>query len=286
MRTLTTVLALVLGMAVYATQLAATEEKPDEKVGVILVAQIQDLHLTDDQETKIAEIRKEYQPKVQEAAKDLRSVAKEEFEKIHGVLTADQQKKCEEIREERRESRGNRLSERLAHLEELDLTEAETAKLAEIRKDFRPRIEKTLTQLRGVLTDEQRTAREAALKAGKNRREVMAALKLTDDQKSKIEPICKEVRTLVREEMEKMRDVLSESQRERLRELREERRESVRHRRAHAIANFKELNLTDDQKTKIEEIRKEYRPKVQEAGNKLRATVREEVEGILKVIKD
>ena len=33
------------------------------------------------------------------------------------------------------------------------------------------------------------------------------------------------------------------------------------------------------------EIREEFRPKVQEAGNKLRATVREEVEAIVAVIK-
>jgi Spy/CpxP family protein refolding chaperone len=33
--------------------------------------------------------------------------------------------------------------------------------------------------------------------------------------------------------------------------------------RAHAIANFKDLNLTEDQKTKITDIRKEFRPKVQ-----------------------
>jgi Spy/CpxP family protein refolding chaperone len=50
-------------------------------------------------------------------------------------------------------------------------------------------------------------------------------------------------------------------------------------------ANLRELNLTDDQKTKIAEIRKEFRPKVQEAGNKLRGTVREEMEAIMAVIK-
>jgi hypothetical protein len=33
------------------------------------------------------------------------------------------------------------------------------------------------------------------------------------------------------------------------------------------------------------EIQKEYRPKVQEANNKLRATVRDEVEAIVAVLK-
>ena len=85
--------------------------------------------------------------------------------------------------------------------------------------------------------------------------------------------------------MEKIRDVLTEEQKEKLAELKEERQERVRDRMAHRIANLKDLNLTDEQKTKIADIRKEYRPKVHEAGNKLRATVREEVEAIVAVIK-
>jgi Spy/CpxP family protein refolding chaperone len=54
---------------------------------------------------------------------------------------------------------------------------------------------------------------------------------------------------------------------------------------AHRIANLKDLNLSEEQQTKIADIRKEYRPKVHEAGNKLRGTVREEVEAIIAVIK-
>ena len=50
-------------------------------------------------------------------------------------------------------------------------------------------------------------------------------------------------------------------------------------------ARIQDLNLTDEQKTQIRDIRKEYRPKVQEAGNKLRATAREEVEAIVAVIE-
>jgi hypothetical protein len=45
------------------------------------------------------------------------------------------------------------------------------------------------------------------------------------------------------------------------------------------------LNLTDEQKTKISDIRKEYRPKVHEAGNNLRATLGQEVEMIVAVMK-
>ena len=59
--------------------------------------------------------------------------------------------------------------------------------------------------------------------------------------------------------------------------MKEERKERVRDRWACRVANLSDLNLTDEQKTKIAEIRQEYRPKVHEAGNKLRAAAREEV---------
>jgi Spy/CpxP family protein refolding chaperone len=82
-----------------------------------------------------------------------------------------------------------------------------------------------------------------------------------------------------------MRDVLTEGQKEKVQEFKDERRERVRDRKAHMVANAKELNLTDEQKAKMMAIRKEFAPKVHEAGNKLRATVREEAEAILAVIK-
>src|SRR5262249_37474157 len=139
--------------------------------------------------------------------------------------------------------------------------------------------------LRGILTAEQRKAREEGLKAGKRRREVIASLNLTDEQKEKVEAVAKEVGTLVREELEKIRDVLTEGQKEKLQEFQAERRERVRDRMAHRIANHRDLNLTDEQKSQIAEIRKQYRPRVHEAGNKVRATAREEVELIVAVLK-
>jgi Spy/CpxP family protein refolding chaperone len=285
MRTLMAVVALVVGVAVLATLPAAAEQKADEKGAVGLAERMQDLHLTDQQEAKIADIRKEYKPKVQEAAKAVAADVKEELEKVRGVLTPDQRKTLEEAKDERKELRAERLCERLAHLEELDPTDAEVTKIMEIRKEFHPKIEKTMKELDGLLSDDQKKAREEGLKAGMKRGEIVASLKLTADQKAKVEAVGKEVCTLVREELEKMRDLLNEGQKEKLQEFKDERGETVRDRKAHAIANLKGLNLTDDQKTKIMEIRKEYRPKVHEAGNKLRATVREEVEAILGVIK-
>ena len=95
----------------------------------------------------------------------------------------------------------------------------------------------------------------------------------------------KEVGALVREEAEMIRDVLTASQKEQLQVGKSERREHVLDRMAHRIANLKDLNLTDEQKAQIADIRKEYRPKIHEAGNKLRGTVREEVEAVVVIIK-
>ena len=246
---------------------------------------LQDLKLTDEQEAKIADIRKDCRTKVQEVVKELAGVAREEVTKVRAVLTPEQQKKLQDLREERRERRAESLAERVAHLEELDLTDAEMAQVAEIRREYRPRAVKAMEGLKGILTEEQRKAREEGLKAGKRRREVIESLNLTGEQKEKVEAVAKEMATLVREEMEKIRDVLSEGQKEKLQEFQAERRERVRDRMAHRIANHRDLNLTDEQKAQIAEIRKEYRPKVHEAGNKLRAAVREELHMIVAVLK-
>jgi len=79
--------------------------------------------------------------------------------------------------------------------------------------------------------------------------------------------------------------VLNEEQQAKLPVLKDERRDRIRDRMAARIVNFKDLNLTADQKAKLQDIREAYRPKVHEAGNKLRATIREEVEAIVAVLK-
>jgi len=278
-------LVMLLVAALVCPGLWAGDEPKEKGVGKGLAERIQDLNLTDEQEAKIADIRKECKPKVQEAGKDLAAAVKEEEEKIGAVLTAEQKEKLQTSKEERKEQRHEGLAARIAHLRELDLTEDEVAKIQEIRKEFHPKIAKAMEGLHGILSDEQKKAREEALKAGKKRREVLASLNLTDDQKEKVAAVCKDLATLVREEMEKIRDVLTEEQQAKLPELKDERKERVRDKWAHRVANFKDLNLTDEQKTKIEDIRKEFRPKVHEAGNKVRAAVRDEIEMIVKVVK-
>jgi Spy/CpxP family protein refolding chaperone len=243
------VVALAVGVAVYAALPAAAEDKG--KAGGELAARIQDLNLTDEQEAKIAQIRKECQPKVQEAGKELAAALKDEVEKVRGVLTPEQRTKLEADKEERQEQRAEGLAERMAHLHELDLTEGERTKIGEIRQQYRPKIEQALKQLDGLLSDDQKKARQEALQAGKTRKEVLQSLKLTDEQREKVQAVGKEVATLVREEMEQVRDVLSAEQKEKLQELKDERAERVRDRRAHRIANLKDLNLSEDQKSQM-----------------------------------
>jgi Spy/CpxP family protein refolding chaperone len=282
MKTLVAVVVLTVEVMVCAALPAAAEDKaPGDSA-----ARIRDMNLTDEQEAKIADIRSEYRPKVQEANKELAGVVREEMDKVRAVLTPEQKTKLAAVKEERQEHRADGLAQRMAHLEELDLTEAEKAKIADIRKEYHPKMEKALQALQGLLTDDQKKARAAALKAGKKRREVLEALNLTGAQKEKLQAVARNVTTIVRAEMEQIRGVLSAEQKEKLQDLKEERRDRVRDRMAHRIANLKDLNLTEDQKSRIADIRKEYRPRVQEAGNKLRATVREEVEAFLAVIKD
>jgi Spy/CpxP family protein refolding chaperone len=285
MRTLMAVVVPAVGVLVYAALPAAGEQGSAERAGRGLAARLQDLDLTDEQEAKIKNIRKEHRPKVQKAARELAAVVKEEVDKVRGVLTPEQRTKLKAVKDERQKVRAEGLAERVGHLGQLDLTDDEVAKIREIHKDFRPKMEKVLRKLQGLLTDDQNKARQEALRAGKRRREVLEALNLTDEQKQKVQAIGKEVATLCRERMEKLRDVLSAGEKEKLQDLRKERKERVRDRMAHRIVNLKDLNLTEDQKVQIADIRKEYRPKVQEAGNKLRATIRDDIEAIVAVIK-
>jgi Spy/CpxP family protein refolding chaperone len=277
------VVAVTAGAVLYARDAQGTED--NSSLGQVSTETIVDLNLTDEQEAKIADIRKEWRPKVADAAKELDGLVREEVDKVRGILTPEQREKVQAMKELRKDHRASCLSHTVAHLEELDLTDSEKNQIAEIRKEVRPKIVQALEGLKGVLTDDQRTARADALKAGKSRREIRAALNLTDEQQQKLATVGKEVRSLVREEMDKIRGVLTEEQQQKLAEFREERRERVRDRIAAAVANHRDLNLTEEQKNQIMEIRKEFRPKIHEAGNKLRGAVREEVTSILDVLR-
>jgi Spy/CpxP family protein refolding chaperone len=260
------------------------EETQDERTKMLVVT-IQDIELTSDQESRIAAIRKEYGTKIKEDAKELKTLATQQLDRIRNVFTPEQRTKIQQIIAERREFKVESLAHTIASLQELDLTEAELTKIAEIRKEFRPRMEATVKQLDDLLTDAQKKARAEALKAGKTRREVLQALNLTSEQKTELDNIANELKDLVGNEVAKIRGVLTAGQRETLQDLRAERREMVRDRLAHQIANLRDLNLTDEQKATLMEIRQEYRPKIHELGNRLRTAIGEEVGKIVAVLK-
>ena len=112
------------------------------------------LKLSDEQVAKIAEIRKEHKAKVQEAGKELAAVVKEEADKVKDVLTAEQKQKLQAAKGERKEERHDRLAERCAHLEELDLTDAEKTKIGDIRKEYRPKVQEAGNKLRATVREE------------------------------------------------------------------------------------------------------------------------------------
>ena len=79
--------------------------------------------------------------------------------------------------------------------------------------------------------------------------------------------------------------MLTAGQKETLQDLRAERKELVRDRVAHQIPNLRDLNLTEQQKESLMSIRQEFRPKIQEAGNRLRSVIGEELGKIVDVVK-
>jgi Spy/CpxP family protein refolding chaperone len=296
MRTTHAVLALVLTMSFVVTVGAAqvvteepavvtTRDVQQSARPKMLVVSVQDIELTDEQEARIAAIRKEYGDKIKGDAKELKTLAAQQVDRIRNVFTPEQRSKIQDIIAQQKEFKEESLAHAIANLKELDLTEAELAKIREIRNAYRPKMDEAIKQLDGLLTEDQKKAREAALKAGKTRREVLQALNLTSAQRAELENIADDLKNLVGNEAEKIRGVLTATQRETLQDLREERRDMVRDRLAHQIANLNELNLTDEQKATLRNLRQEYRPKLQELGNQLRTSIGEEVGKIVAVLK-
>jgi Spy/CpxP family protein refolding chaperone len=281
MRILSVCLMFVAAVALSA-RVFADEQKTQERGGMQerLAEKIADLNLSEEQEAQIAEIRQVFRPMVLDAAKELGTVIRDEVTKVRAVLTPEQEEMLQSLRVERRAHRAESLAERIAHLEDLQLTDSEMSKIEAIRSEFRPKLVNALKELHGILTDQQREVREKALAAGKSHREVWSSLSLTDEQKAKVKDVAQQLGTLLREELANIASVLTPEQQGMVATFAQERREQARDWFAYMVANLKELNLTDQQKTKIAEIRKEYRPLIQQAADNLRATVRGELKMI------
>jgi Spy/CpxP family protein refolding chaperone len=113
----------------------------------------------------------------------------------------------------------------------LNLTDDQKAKLAELKKAYAPKLKAAHEKFDNVLTAEQKKAREDAMKeatdAKKSRREVfqagMAAVKFTDEQKAKRAEALKGIEALNKEISDKVTKLLTPEQQEILKKAREAR---------------------------------------------------------------
>ena len=86
----------------------------------------------------------------------------------------------------------------------ITLSAEQMTKLAEVMKEYEPKLEELHKKQANILTDEQKKARQEAMKAAKAagkkgkeaKADVDAAVKLTDDQKKQQEEVAKETKEL------------------------------------------------------------------------------------------
>jgi Spy/CpxP family protein refolding chaperone len=106
----------------------------------------------------------------------------------------------------------------------LDLSQDQKDKLGKIKDDFEAKRQTIQDKLADLLTEDQKQAAKEAMdsakNAGKKGREVYASveasIKLTDEQKQKMEPIGKELQDMVKESLKQVTDVLTPEQKEKL----------------------------------------------------------------------
>lgn len=109
-------------------------------------------------------------------------------------------------------------------VEGLDLNEDQKEKLGKVRDDFEAKRQAIHEKLADLLTEDQkqiaRDAIESAKQSGKKGREAYqsleASLKLTDEQKQKMEPLGKELQNLVNDTLKQVTEVLTPQQKETL----------------------------------------------------------------------
>ena len=109
-------------------------------------------------------------------------------------------------------------------VEGLDLSEDQKEKLGKVRDEFEAKRQAVYEKIADVLTEDQKQiakdGMESAEQSGKKGREIYqsleASLKLTDEQKQKMEPIGKEFQSLVNDAMKQVTEVLTPEQKEKL----------------------------------------------------------------------
>ncbi len=191
------------------------------------------MKLTDEQKTKLAEARKQWG-----------DLWKESGEKFRAILTPEQQKKLPPLpppwgkpaekpaekpapgkMEKMPGGSPNRPAPGPSFFKNLNLTPEQETKLADLRKEFDPKFKAAREKMESVLTDEQKKARGEAMKtardAGKKGKDVWdaaeAAMKLSDEQKTKLSDARKEMGDLYKEFDKKFRAFLTPEQQDKLR---------------------------------------------------------------------
>ncbi len=157
--------------------------------------------------------------------------------------------------------------------EGLDLSEEQKANFKELWKEHMPKLKAVGEKMRDILTEEQRAARaeaqKAAIEAGKKGKEfrdaVQDAVKLTDEQKAKFAELRKEMQALRKEMREKSREILTPEQKEILKK-KGQRPDRLM---IGGMRMFEGLDLSEEQKANLKELRKGYMPKLKAVGEKL-----------------
>ena len=111
-----------------------------------------------------------------------------------------------------------------AAVESLDLSDDQKEKLGKIHDDFEAKQQAIHGKIAELLTEDQKQvgkdAMDSAEKSGKKGREfyqsLEASLKLTDQQKQKMEPIGKELQGLVNDALKQVTELLTPEQKEKL----------------------------------------------------------------------
>jgi Spy/CpxP family protein refolding chaperone len=151
---------------------------------------------------------------------------------VGSLSAADKEKKAPR---EGRHQGGGMLGRVDEMVKTLNLTDDQKVNLEEIKKEYAPKVKELEQKMEGILTPEQKTARQEAVKAAKEagkkgpevRKEVEAAVKLTNEQKAKQAETRKAMKALHKEIHDKVMSILTPEQKAQL----DQRNEEHKHRR-------------------------------------------------------
>jgi Spy/CpxP family protein refolding chaperone len=152
---------------------------------------------------------------------------------IVGNLLAAEEKGRSEGRRPHRPMMGQEDILPAPFLKGLNLTDDQKAKLDTLKKEYAPKFKEGWEKMQSVLTADQKKARDEAVKAaeasGKTGRDAFRAahdaVKLTDEQKAKMDQVRKDNQAVRKEARDKAMAILTPEQQDQLKKEMKERRE-------------------------------------------------------------